>query len=189
MYLVFFFCSSSKTMNLCSKCFAGEFLFLCMWVLLTYSEVELVNYLRLGVKVVSLVTVTCPAGMDSYVFATQTWARNFFCLSLFFDWLVFRDCGWCWNLIDYSDVLTFLSDILPNPSFPHTDIQKKQPGDECAPKTSSNSSSSPADLYCNETKGSISQSLISTADAEEEPSPTGTGVTSLPAQDGKDNLK
>lgn len=42
MYL-FFFCSSSKTMNLCSKCFAGEFLFLCMWVLLTYSEVELVN--------------------------------------------------------------------------------------------------------------------------------------------------
>lgn len=33
---VFFFCSSSKTMNLCSKCFAGEFLFFCMWVLLTY---------------------------------------------------------------------------------------------------------------------------------------------------------
>lgn len=40
---LFFFCSSSKTMNLCSKCFAGEFLFLCMWVLLTHSEVELVR--------------------------------------------------------------------------------------------------------------------------------------------------
>ncbi|XP_075906497.1 AN1-type zinc finger protein 3 isoform X1 [Nelusetta ayraudi] len=63
------------------------------------------------------------------------------------------------------------------------DIPKKQPGDECAPKTSSNSSSSQVDMYCNETNGSISQSLISTADTEEEPSPGGTGATSLPAQD------
>lgn len=87
------------------------------------------------------------------------------------------------------DIMTFLHDIPPNPPFSLIDIHKKQPGDECAPKTSSNSSSSQVDMYCNETNGSISQSLISTADTEEEPSPGGTGATSLPAQDGKNNLK
>lgn len=75
------------------------------------------------------------------------------------------------------------------PPFFLTDIQKKQPGDQCAPKTSSNSSSSQPDVYCSETNSSTSQSLISTADTPEDPSPGGMGATSLPAQDGKKTVK
>ncbi|XP_039991018.1 AN1-type zinc finger protein 3-like isoform X2 [Xiphias gladius] len=63
------------------------------------------------------------------------------------------------------------------------DIQKKQPDNDCAPKASSSSSSSPADIFCNETSGSISQSLMSMPNASEDPSPGEMGVTSLPAQD------
>ncbi|XP_040896742.1 AN1-type zinc finger protein 3-like isoform X1 [Toxotes jaculatrix] len=64
------------------------------------------------------------------------------------------------------------------------DIQKKQPDNDCAPKaSSSSSSSSQADIFCNETNSSISQSLMSVPNASEDPSPGETGVTSLPAQD------
>lgn len=59
------------------------------------------------------------------------------------------------------------------------DTQKKQPNDDCAPKASSNSNTSQADMFCNETNNSISQSLIS-----EDPLPGEIGVTSLPVQDG-----
>ncbi|XP_034535838.1 AN1-type zinc finger protein 3 isoform X4 [Notolabrus celidotus] len=65
-----------------------------------------------------------------------------------------------------------------------SDIQKKQPDDDCAPKASaSSSSSSQTDIFCNDTSSSISQSLISMPNTSEEPSPGEEGVTSLPAQD------
>ena len=65
-----------------------------------------------------------------------------------------------------------------------TDIQKKQPDNDCAPKASS-SSSSQADVFCNEPNSSISQTLMSMPKASEDPSPEETGAPSLPAQDGK----
>ncbi|KAI9542600.1 hypothetical protein NQZ68_017611 [Dissostichus eleginoides] len=65
-----------------------------------------------------------------------------------------------------------------------SDIQKKQPDNDCAPKASS-SSSSQADVFCNETNSSISQTLMSMPKASEDPSPEETGAPSLPAQDGK----
>ncbi|XP_069029941.1 AN1-type zinc finger protein 3-like isoform X1 [Embiotoca jacksoni] len=64
------------------------------------------------------------------------------------------------------------------------DIQKKQPNDDCAPKASASSSSSQADIFCNETNSSISQSLTSTPNASEDTLPGETGVTSVPVQDG-----
>ncbi|XP_034414922.1 AN1-type zinc finger protein 3 homolog isoform X2 [Cyclopterus lumpus] len=63
------------------------------------------------------------------------------------------------------------------------DIQKKQPDDDCAPKASSSSSSNQADIFCTETNGSISQSLMSMPKASEDPSQGETGAPSLPAQD------
>ncbi|XP_038556750.1 AN1-type zinc finger protein 3-like isoform X1 [Micropterus salmoides] len=63
------------------------------------------------------------------------------------------------------------------------DIQKKQPDNDCAPKASSSSSGSQADVFCNETNSSISQSLMSMPNTSEDPSPGETGATSLPAQD------
>lgn len=63
------------------------------------------------------------------------------------------------------------------------DIQKKQPDEDCAPKASSSSSSSQADIFCNDTNSSISQSLISMPNSSENPLPVETGVASLPAQD------
>ncbi|KAG7237851.1 hypothetical protein INR49_031745 [Caranx melampygus] len=63
------------------------------------------------------------------------------------------------------------------------DIQKKQPDNDCAPKASSSSSSSQADIFCNDTNSSISQSLMSMPSTSEDPSPGEMGVTSLPAQD------
>ncbi|XP_071344963.1 AN1-type zinc finger protein 3-like isoform X3 [Trachinotus anak] len=62
------------------------------------------------------------------------------------------------------------------------DIQKKQPDNDCAPKASSSSSSNQADIFCNDTSSSISQSLMSVPNASEDPSPGEMGVTSLPAQ-------
>ncbi|XP_031586727.1 AN1-type zinc finger protein 3-like isoform X2 [Oreochromis aureus] len=62
------------------------------------------------------------------------------------------------------------------------DTQKKQPNDDCAPKASSNSNTSQADMFCNETNNSISQSLIS-----EDPLPGEIGVTSVPVQDASDS--
>lgn len=63
------------------------------------------------------------------------------------------------------------------------DIQKKQPDNDCAPQTSSSSNSSQADIFCNETNSSISQSLMSMPDTSEDPSPGEMGASSLPAQD------
>ncbi|XP_034535837.1 AN1-type zinc finger protein 3 isoform X3 [Notolabrus celidotus] len=69
-----------------------------------------------------------------------------------------------------------------------SDIQKKQPDDDCAPKASaSSSSSSQTDIFCNDTSSSISQSLISMPNTSEEPSPGEEGVTSLPAQDASES--
>ncbi|XP_013887581.1 AN1-type zinc finger protein 3 [Austrofundulus limnaeus] len=66
------------------------------------------------------------------------------------------------------------------------DIQKKQPNDDCAPKTSSStsSSSSQTDIFCNETNSSISQSLMSMPNSSEDSLPGETGVTSVSVQSG-----
>lgn len=56
-----------------------------------------------------------------------------------------------------------------------TDIQKKQPDDDCAPKASSSSSSNQADIFCTETNGMPNSS--------EDPLPGETGASSLPAQE------
>lgn len=66
-----------------------------------------------------------------------------------------------------------------------TDIQKKQPDSDCAPKATSSSGSSQADIFCNNATSSISQSLIPTPDTSEDPPPGDVGSTSLPALDGK----
>ncbi|XP_053172350.1 AN1-type zinc finger protein 3-like isoform X1 [Scomber japonicus] len=63
------------------------------------------------------------------------------------------------------------------------DIQKKQTDGDCAPKASSSSSSSQADIFCNESNSSISPSLMSMSNTSEEPLPGETGVTTLPAQE------
>ncbi|XP_056268247.1 AN1-type zinc finger protein 3 [Pseudoliparis swirei] len=63
------------------------------------------------------------------------------------------------------------------------DIQKKQPDDDRAPKASSSSGSSQADIFRTETNGGISQSLMSMPKASEDPSPGETGAPSLPALD------
>uniref|UniRef100_UPI003AAA48A0 AN1-type zinc finger protein 3 homolog isoform X3 n=1 Tax=Centroberyx gerrardi TaxID=166262 RepID=UPI003AAA48A0 len=67
------------------------------------------------------------------------------------------------------------------------DIQKKQPDEDCAPKAAPSSSSSQADVFCNETNSSISQSLMSMPDTSEEPSPVEAAVTSLPAQEASES--
>ncbi|TKS69899.1 Zinc finger protein 3 [Collichthys lucidus] len=66
------------------------------------------------------------------------------------------------------------------------DIQKKQPDNDCAPKASSSSNSSQADVFCNETNSSISQSLMSMPNTED-PSPGEMGASSLPARDEVSN--
>ncbi|KAM9408872.1 AN1-type zinc finger protein 3 homolog isoform 2-T3 [Pholidichthys leucotaenia] len=63
------------------------------------------------------------------------------------------------------------------------DIQKKQPNDDCAPKASSSSSSSQADIFCNESNSSISQTLMSMPNTSEDLLPK-TGVTSKPVEEG-----
>ncbi|XP_056134810.1 AN1-type zinc finger protein 3-like [Lampris incognitus] len=63
------------------------------------------------------------------------------------------------------------------------DIQKKQPDEDCTPKPAPSSSSSQADVFCNETKSSVTQSLMLTPTTSDEPSPAETGATSLPAQE------
>ncbi|CAN9506917.1 unnamed protein product [Ophioblennius macclurei] len=66
------------------------------------------------------------------------------------------------------------------------DIQKKQPNDDCAPKSSPSSSSSQADIFCNEVNNSISQ--ISMANASEDPLPAETGGTVQDGASGTDNV-
>ncbi|KAM4602382.1 AN1-type zinc finger protein 3 homolog isoform 2-T2 [Polymixia lowei] len=68
-------------------------------------------------------------------------------------------------------------------SFEGENIQKKQPDEDCTPTPAPSSSSSQSDVFCNETNGSIGQSLMSTPATSEEPSPTETGATCLPAQE------
>uniref|UniRef100_A0AAQ4QL70 Zinc finger, AN1-type domain 3 n=1 Tax=Gasterosteus aculeatus aculeatus TaxID=481459 RepID=A0AAQ4QL70_GASAC len=69
-----------------------------------------------------------------------------------------------------------------------SDIQNKPPDDDCAPKASASSSSNQADIFCAETNGSISQSLMTMPSTSEDPSPAGeTGETSLPAQDASES--
>lgn len=63
------------------------------------------------------------------------------------------------------------------------DIQKKQPDEDCAPNASSSSSNSQADVFCNETNSSISQSLMVMPSTSEEPLALETEVKSLPAQE------
>ncbi|KAF7211851.1 AN1-type zinc finger protein 3 [Nothobranchius furzeri] len=59
------------------------------------------------------------------------------------------------------------------------DIQNKQPNDDCAPKTSSSTSSSQTDIFCNETNSSISQSLMSIPNTSEDSLPGDTGEASV----------
>ncbi|XP_077569677.1 AN1-type zinc finger protein 3 isoform X1 [Stigmatopora nigra] len=62
------------------------------------------------------------------------------------------------------------------------DIQKKQP-DGASKASSSSSSSTQADVFCNETNKSISQSFIAMSDTSEDPLPGDAAATSLPAQE------
>lgn len=61
------------------------------------------------------------------------------------------------------------------------DIQKQQPNDDCAPKSSPSPNSSQADIFCNETNSSISQ--MSMSNASEDPLSAEAGGTSVPVQD------
>ncbi|XP_035992412.1 AN1-type zinc finger protein 3 isoform X3 [Fundulus heteroclitus] len=65
------------------------------------------------------------------------------------------------------------------------DTEKKQPNNDCAPKTSSSTSSSQTDIFCTETNNSISQSLMSRSNTSEEPQPGEPRVTSVHTQNGK----
>ncbi|KAM4596156.1 AN1-type zinc finger protein 3-like [Fundulus diaphanus] len=67
------------------------------------------------------------------------------------------------------------------------DTEKKQPNDDCAPKTSSSTSSSQTDIFCTETNNSISQSLMSRSNTSEEPQPGEPRVTSVHTQNGLSN--
>ncbi|XP_068176467.1 AN1-type zinc finger protein 3 isoform X2 [Antennarius striatus] len=62
-------------------------------------------------------------------------------------------------------------------------IDKKQTDGDCTSKASSSSSSSQADIFCNETNSSISQSLVSMPNTSEDRSAEERGMSSLPSQD------
>ncbi|XP_041704273.1 AN1-type zinc finger protein 3 isoform X2 [Coregonus clupeaformis] len=64
-----------------------------------------------------------------------------------------------------------------------TDIEKKQPGEDCAPEPAPSSSKSQSAVFCSETSSSSSQSLSSAPVSSLEPSPEDTGATPLPEQD------
>lgn len=51
------------------------------------------------------------------------------------------------------------------------DIQKKQPDEDCAAKSSSSSSCSQPDIYCNDANKNSSPALTSTATTSEDPAP------------------
>jgi len=86
----------------------------------------------------------------------------------------------------YSNMSRHLPSFFLNSFFSSSkDIQKKQPDDDRAPKASSSSGSSQADIFRTETNGGISQSLMSMPKASEDPSPGETGAPSLPALDGR----
>ncbi|XP_047219740.1 AN1-type zinc finger protein 3-like isoform X1 [Girardinichthys multiradiatus] len=67
------------------------------------------------------------------------------------------------------------------------DTEKKQPNDDCAPKTSSSTSSSQTDMFCTETNNSISQTLMSRSNTSEEPLPGEAEVASVHIQNGLSN--
>lgn len=58
------------------------------------------------------------------------------------------------------------------------DIQKKQPGEDCVTKSSSNSNCSQPNIFCNDANNSLSPALTSTPNTPESPTP----VPSAPAQ-------
>ncbi|XP_046873114.1 AN1-type zinc finger protein 3 isoform X2 [Hypomesus transpacificus] len=62
-----------------------------------------------------------------------------------------------------------------------SDIEKKQPDEDCDPEPASSSRQS--DAFCNETNSSSSQSLSSVPTSSVEPSCEGSGATPLPAQE------
>lgn len=51
------------------------------------------------------------------------------------------------------------------------DVQKKQPDEDCAAKSSSSSSCSQPDIFCNDANNSLSPALTSTATTSEDPTP------------------
>ncbi|XP_067117007.1 AN1-type zinc finger protein 3 isoform X3 [Osmerus mordax] len=64
-----------------------------------------------------------------------------------------------------------------------SDIEKKQPDEDCDPEPASSSSSSQSAAFCNETNSSSSQSLSSVPASSVEPSCEGSGASPLPAQE------
>uniref|UniRef100_A0AAZ3SQA7 A20-type domain-containing protein n=1 Tax=Oncorhynchus tshawytscha TaxID=74940 RepID=A0AAZ3SQA7_ONCTS len=64
-----------------------------------------------------------------------------------------------------------------------TDIEKKQPGEDCAPEPAPSSSNSQSVIFYSESSSSSSQSLSSAPVSSEDPLPGDTQATPLPEQD------
>ncbi|XP_029622699.1 AN1-type zinc finger protein 3 isoform X1 [Salmo trutta] len=64
-----------------------------------------------------------------------------------------------------------------------TDIEKKQPGEDCAPEPAPSSSNSQSVIFYSESSSSSSQSLLSAPVSSEDPLPGNTEATPLPEQD------
>ncbi|XP_020344951.1 AN1-type zinc finger protein 3 isoform X2 [Oncorhynchus kisutch] len=64
-----------------------------------------------------------------------------------------------------------------------TDIEKKQPGEDCAPEPAPSSSNSQSVIFYSESSSSSSQSLSSAPVSSEDPLPGDTEATPLPEQD------
>uniref|UniRef100_A0A3B3QP43 Zinc finger, AN1-type domain 3 n=1 Tax=Paramormyrops kingsleyae TaxID=1676925 RepID=A0A3B3QP43_9TELE len=68
--------------------------------------------------------------------------------------------------------------ILCFPLSPSTDIQKKQPDEDCTPEPAPGTGGSQSAVFCSETSSSSSQSLTSVPSSSEEPSPEALGISS-----------
>jgi len=85
----------------------------------------------------------------------------------------------------YNKCVWTVFERLSHSLFSPSDIQKKQPDEDCTPEPAPSSSNSQSAVFCNETSSSSSQTLSSKPASSEEPS---TEATTLPAQDGEDTL-
>ncbi|XP_020344953.1 AN1-type zinc finger protein 3 isoform X3 [Oncorhynchus kisutch] len=68
-----------------------------------------------------------------------------------------------------------------------TDIEKKQPGEDCAPEPAPSSSNSQSVIFYSESSSSSSQSLSSAPVSSEDPLPGDTEATPLPEQDASES--
>ncbi|XP_024295465.1 AN1-type zinc finger protein 3 isoform X3 [Oncorhynchus tshawytscha] len=68
-----------------------------------------------------------------------------------------------------------------------TDIEKKQPGEDCAPEPAPSSSNSQSVIFYSESSSSSSQSLSSAPVSSEDPLPGDTQATPLPEQDASES--